>query len=387
MGDQSRLHYDPLATETLLNPYPIYKQLREKAPVFWHEGMKSWVLTRYADCREVLRDYEIFARDERRLGKEIPDVSHNVQSLDPPENGPLRNLLMKAFTNQNIEGIRRQVHDLIEDIFEKQSMKAEFDFMAELSAPLSLSLTSVLLGVEEPDLQEYVAISEAIAHQMDSGLIPEHREPGNRARKKLNDLVDEWFATEGQPGIVSYIRSHRHKAQVPEHYVRNTTGNMFNASFGTLFATFGNVALTLLEQPTVLERLRDTSLLDTGIDELIRYDGPAQGTSRIATQTTMIGETVIERGDIVLTLLAAANRDPEAFPDPDALILDRSDTPHLGFGWGPHTCVGTVFGKLAIRELILCMLARPDRLRLVGTPTRRPTATVRCIGVLPVSFR
>ncbi|CUB11028.1 Cytochrome P450 107B1 [Bacillus cereus] len=380
------LRYDPLDTETLLNPYPTYKRLRENAPVFWHEGMKSWVLTRYDDCKEVLRNYELFARDRRRVGGEIPDVRHNVQSLDPPDNVPLRSLLMKAFNSQDINNVREKIHQLIRDIFQKHTSMSEFDFMREVSAPLSLSMTSIMLGVEEPDLDSYLEISEAIARQMDSGLNPENAAPGNQAREKLNELVDKWFEAKDKPGIVSYIRHNAQDANVPEHYIRNTTGTMFNASFGTLYAAFGNVVLALLEHPEVLGRLQDKSLIDTGVDELIRFDGPAQGTSRIATRTTKIRDTVIQRGDIVLTLFAAANRDPEVFPEPDSIVLERSRNPHLGFGWGPHVCVGTFFGKLAIKELILCLLEEKSRLQLVRKPTRRVTATVRSIELLPVSF-
>ncbi|MEB3057451.1 cytochrome P450, partial [Bacillus pseudomycoides] len=113
MLQKIELKYDPLDPETLLNPYPIYKKLRENAPVYWHEGMKSWVLTRYDDCKEVLRNHEVFTTDRRRVGVEIPDVRHNVQSLDPPDNIPLRNLLTRAFNSQDINNVREKIHVLI----------------------------------------------------------------------------------------------------------------------------------------------------------------------------------------------------------------------------------------------------------------------------------
>jgi cytochrome P450 len=162
---------------------------------------------------------------------------------------------------------------------------------------------------------------------------------------------------------------------------------MFNASYGTVFATAGNVALTLLEHPEAMEALQDPQLLTTGVDELIRFDGPAQGTSRVATRRTTISGTTIEPGPIVLTLMAAANRDPEEFPRPEELLLNRTPNRHLSFGWGPHSCLGAVFGRLAVRELVRGLLAAPQRLRLAGVPTRRRTATVRSLDALPVTFR
>lgn len=181
--DSAVLTYDPLHPDTLENPYPIYKKLRETTPIFWHERMKSWVLTRHDDCMKVLQDSDLFALDMRRVGVEISDVRKNLQSLDPPENGPLRALMMKAFKSQDIENIRAKIRTSINSTFQKQETYKEFDWMKEVSAPLALSLTSILLGVEEPELELYMEISDAIAYQMDSGLSPENFEPGEQARK------------------------------------------------------------------------------------------------------------------------------------------------------------------------------------------------------------
>ncbi|WKX68676.1 cytochrome P450 [Streptomyces sp. XD-27] len=135
-----------------------------------------------------------------------------------------------------------------------------------------------------------------------------------------------------------------------------------------------------------LVRACDERLLTTGVDEIIRFDGPAQGTSRVAVRTTTIQGVTIEPGQVVMTALAAANRDPEEFPRPHELVLDRNPNRHLAFGWGAHACVGAVFGRLAIRELVRCLLRAPRPLRPAGTPVRRRTATVRSMELLPVAF-
>ncbi|UQA61793.1 cytochrome P450 [Polyangium aurulentum] len=381
------LRYDPLDPGTLSDPYPLYAELRKNTPVFWHEQMQSWVLTRYRDCREVLRNYELFARDRRRVGEDVPEFRQSVQSMDPPEQSPLRTLLLNSLRAQDLDEISRRSRLQIEGLFARLADRAEFDFMSEVAAPIALTITSDLLGVEEPELKSYMALSDAIARRMDAGLLPSTIEAGDRARNQLNALVDAWLEGEERPGVLASVRRNAGKAQVPEHYIRNTTGVVFNASYGTLFATLGNVVLTLLQRPDALERLRDKSLLAPGVDELIRFDGPAQGTSRVATKRTTIGDTVIEPGQIVMTLLASANRDPEEFPRPDELVLDRSPNRHLAFGWGPHACLGAMFGRIALRELIVGLLATPAPLRLAGTPTRRRTATVRSMDVLPVTFR
>lgn len=383
----STARYDPLDPDMLKSPYVQYAHLRETTPVFWHEQMESWVLTRYRDCRDVLRDYDLFARDRRRVGEDVPEFRQSVQSLDPPAQTSLRGLFINSLRAQDFEGIGRRARVKIAEIFDRLSGRMEFNWMTEVAAPVSLSITAELLGVDEPELGPYVQISDALARRMDSGLLSSTVPVGDQARKDFNAIVDSWFEVYDRPGTLHDVRENAAKAKLPEHYIRNTTSVTFNASFGTVYATAGNVALTLLQHPEALEQLRDESLLDTAVDELIRFDGPAQGTSRVATRRTTIGDTVIEAGQTVLTLMAAANRDPEQFSRPDELVLDRSPNKHLGFGWGPHACLGTLFGQLAVKQLVLGLLDAPEPLKLAGDPVRRGTATVRSLDVLPVTFR
>jgi cytochrome P450 len=381
------LQYDPLSPETLADPYPLYAELREKQPIFWHEQMQSWVVSRYSDCREVLRNHELFARDRRRVGQEVPEFQQSVQTLDPPAQKPLRSLFVNTLRSQDTGSIGLRAQQQIARIFERNLDEDRFDWMSEVAAPVSLSISADLMGVEEPELLSYVAVSEALARRMDAGLRPQVIAPGDDARKKFNAIVDAWFESQDRPGALKAIRAEAARAGVPEHYVRNTTAVTFNASFGTLYATAGNVALTLLQHPAVLAQFHDGSLLAPGVHELIRFDGPAQGTSRFAMRRTVIQGQVIEPGQTVLTLTAAANRDPEQFPSPDEIILGRRPNQHLGFGWGPHACLGQLFGELSVAALVAGLLQAPRPLRLAGEPTRRTTATVRSLARLPVTFR
>lgn len=383
------VEYNPLDPQTLENPYPLYRELRESSPVFWHEVMNSWVLTRYNDCREVLRNNELFARDRRRVGAEVPEYLQNLQTLDPPEQTPLKTVLLNSLRSQDLKGIGLRAHGEIGELFGELSTRTEFDWIHDVAAPVALSITSTLFGVEQPPVEFYVPLSDAIARRMDIGLMPEREAPGNDAKQKLNSLVAMWYAAdEVNDGVLSTIRRTAGEAGVPEHYVRNTTGVMFNASYGTLFATVSNIALTLIRHPEALHLLResdDPRLLDTAVDELIRFEGPAQGTSRVATERTEIAGTVIDAGQVVLTLIGSANRDPEEFERPEELVLDRSPNRHLAFGWGVHGCLGVVFGRIAVKSLIECLLEAPA-LKLAGVPKRRTTATVRSMDYLPVAF-
>jgi cytochrome P450 len=217
-----------------------------------------------------------------------------------------------------------------------------------------------------------------------AGLIP----PGEEGRARLAALVAQWLATAKEGGLLAELRKIGGKVDIPGHYVENSVGMIFNASYGTLFATLGNVALTLAQHPEAVEELRshgDRKFLETAVDELIRYDGPAQGTSRLATREVTIGGTRVQPGEVVLTLLASANRDPDEFDRPEELVLDRAPNRHLAFGWGVHGCIGALFGRAVVQELIIC-LRDSSQLVLTGKPVRRTTATVRSMDLLPVKF-
>lgn len=377
--------YNPLSIEMLEDPYPHYAWLQRHHPIFWHEVMECWVVTRYRDCREVLRDHKRFATDWTHTGEVVPPARQNLQSLDPPAQAPLRSLIMNAMHAQDMAAIRRRARENVDRLLDGLRARPLFEWMGEVAAPVALSITADLLGVDEPELADYADISEGLALRMDAGLRPENAVFGDEARARLNALADRWFAEPAPDGFLRAVKDGASRVEVPLHFVHNSVGMMFNASFGTVYATAGNVLLTLLRHPEAITALADERLLVSGVDELIRFDGPAQGTSRVAIQPTELHGVTVEPGQVVMTALAAANRDPDEFPEPDQLLLDRNPNRHLGFGWGVHACVGSAFGQLAIQEVVAALVAAPP-LRLVGEPLRRHTATVRSIAELPVSF-
>ncbi|MFG2298074.1 cytochrome P450 [Streptomyces sp. NPDC048603] len=378
------ISYEPLDWSTIVDPYPVYAELRDRAPVFWHEQMQSWVLTRYPDCRDVLRNHELWARDLRRLGAEVPDERLNIQYQDPPEQAKLRALIVNAMRTPDTRDICRRARPDLEGHFERLGDREEFDLMSEVAAPLALQITCDLVGVEPPALETYVRIFEGLTRRMDSGLDPSHAEPGEKVGLELHAMMKAWFEQTRLPGMIASLRESPHTKSMPDTYVRNTVSAVFNASYSTVYASTGAVVLTLLEQPHVLDQLRDRSLMATGVAELIRFCSPAQGTSRVATERTRIGDTTIERGESVVTLFAAANRDPEYFERPDELVLDRSPNRHLGFGWGPHICAGAQLATDWLCELIEFLNEQPQELTLAGKPVYMRSATLRNLESLPV---
>ncbi|MEQ1871695.1 MAG: cytochrome P450 [Vicinamibacterales bacterium] len=379
--------YNPIAIDTINHPQPVYDEMLAEHPVHWHEQMQCWVVARYDDCRLVLTNHEIYARDWRRVGEELPAFKQSVQSMDPPEQTLLRNLLLNVIKAQPIVDICQRGCELVSRRLAELADADSFDFQREISAPYGLFVVARLLGVPEPNLEEFGRLSEAIARRMDAGLDPSTAEEGDAARHQLYDLVDDWFEQDTTTGVVSVLKAQVAEAGLADHLVRNTVGIVFNAGYSTAYATTGNATLTLLNHPAALARLRDRAIVPSGVEELVRFEGPAQGTSRVATRDTELAGVRIRRGEVVLALFAAANRDPRQFDRPGDLLLDRTPNRHLGFGWGPHACLGALLGQQSLAEYVSCLANLERPLELAGTPRRRRTATLRCLEYLPVRVR
>ncbi|MCX5201132.1 cytochrome P450 [Streptomyces sp. NBC_00237] len=386
------VQYNPLDAATLADPYRVYAELRSTTPIFWHDQMECWVLTRYKDCQSVLLNPEVFATDWRRAGETVAEPWLSLQTLDPPEHAPLRSLFMNALRGRDLNAIGARGEALVDSALDNLGDKAEFDLIPEVIAPLALATISDLLGIQCPELSTFSNISDTIVRSMDASLEPddktraELRKQGIEARAQLSSLVESWFEADPNPGMLADVTSKRDSVAVPDHFVRNTVRVVFQSGYSSIVSGAGNAMLALLQHPESVEKLRDPELFATGFDELMRYDCSVQGTSRMATRSTTIGDTAIERGDVVLVLFGAANRDPAQFPRPDELLLDRKPNQHMAFGRGPHTCVGNLFTQVTLQALIKSVLRRSTPLRLAAEPVRRRTATMRYLDTLPVTF-
>jgi len=382
----SATEFDPLSPAMLENPFGVYAELQEKNPVFWHEKVGAWIITRYEDCRDVLMNAELFVRDPRRVGEVSGDTDASIQTLEAERQSELRRLIIGSIHSQDLKEIGASVRSCVDRIFSGVAAEPSFDWMVEVAAPLAGTITAEFLGVRQPDPRIFKAIGEGMARKFDADLGENDAEAGRRIREGFGALVDMWLNAEDTHGTMLTLKERAAELGVPLPVIKNSVGLLFIGSYGTIYASSGNLVRLLIERPDVHQELRNPDLLSTGIDEFVRYDGPTQATSRVATRTTEIRGVTIKQGDPVFIVLAAANRDPEQFPRPHELVLDRKPNKHLGFGWGPHSCVGSLFGQLALGELVRALNDAPP-LRLTGTPVRLPTTTVRSIAELPVSFR
>jgi cytochrome P450 len=379
----TRIAFDPLAPETINDPYRMYERLRID-PTHWHEPLNAWILTRYEDCLSVLRAPEHFASDLRRVGLPIPATAVSIQSLDPPEHTTVRRLLAAGLRAQDMDALEQATVRRTEKMLDSLVDVGDFDFVSEFASPLALATICQVVGIDPPERRSFAKISEAIVRSMDSGLVPEAASPGMDARAALDAMIRWWSRNGRRDGLLSYMLGHHVEAEVPNSVVLNTVRVVLHAGYDSVVRLLSNALLALLRHPPALGAAASAGLSSTAVEELVRYDGPVQATSRTCVHDLEFGRRRLRQGHDVVLLFGAANRDPERIDAPHELLLERSPIPHLGFGAGIHACAGAQLAKMLCRIALTALTARHPAVRLAGDPVHSPTATMRGPNRLPV---
>jgi cytochrome P450 len=393
-GASERVFYDPFQPDTRLDPYPLYRQLRTSEPVQWNEFVQIWTLTRYADVTAVLRDNRLSAdrtrsdRFQRPPGREI---YQSMLTLDPPDHTRLRTLVNKAFTPASVERLRPRVQVLVDEILSAAAERGRMEVISELAYPLPVTVIAEMLGIPPEDHQVFKDWSATLAANLDPIRSGELREAAFEARDALAEYLSEVVERRRRrPGddLISGLLAAEELGDVLTHRELLTMCNLLLiAGHETTVNLIGNGLRALLANPDQFQRLQqDSGLIETAVEELLRFDGPVQLTGRVVVEATSVAGVQMKAGQFVMLLLGAANRDPEQFPDPDRLDLGRRPNQHLGFGRGIHFCLGAPLARLEGQVVLGAMVSRFPGLRLDGDPVQRDTVTLRGLEALPVAF-
>jgi cytochrome P450 len=393
--------YHLLDPEVLADPYPLYRRLRDEAPVLWDPYLHAWVVTRYADVSHVLHRFRAARTpDPDRLealgmGKLTPIAAVMVRQmlfLDPPEHGRVRRLASAAFTPRRVAHLREHIRQITEGLVDDLAARGErFDVMTGLANPLPAIVTAEMLGVPTSDHVLLKSWSQDFAEMLGNF----QHNPG-RAKKTLQSVEEmvAYFraavardATHPTEGLINALAT----AEVDgdrlseEEIVANVIVTMVGGQ-ETTTNLIGNGLLTLLRQPDQLERLRsEPTLMPSAVEELLRYESPSQHTARLAPPGAVLGGKEIPEGAAVIAVMGAANRDPERFGDPDRIELDRQDNRHLAFGWAAHFCFGAPLARMEGQIAFETLLARYPELSLADEAVRwRPNLGLRGLTELHV---
>ncbi|HEV2758592.1 MAG TPA: cytochrome P450, partial [Acidimicrobiales bacterium] len=389
----------PMLPENRGDPYRIYRFIREREPVH-HAPDGSWVLTRYDHSAALLRDPR-FSTNPALLtvGPDVEAMSpvRQVGSslmmfLDPPDHTRLRSLVSQAFTPRMVESLRPRIQSLVDELLDAVVETGEMDVLEDFAYPLPTVVICELLGVPAEDRHQFKAWSADASRLLDGYLDKAAMDRGMVAGMYLfqyfTDLVRERRAEPRNDLLSAMLAAEDDGERLSHAELLSTATLLFIAGFETTMNLVGNGTLALLRNPDQLARLRnDRSLIRTGVEELLRYDGPVHVTARIATQDVEIGGEVVREGEQAVAILGAANRDPDQFPDPDRLDVARTPNRHLGFGGGPHFCLGAALARMEGQIAFDTMLRRLPDMELATTePTYRDHYVIRGLDELRVHF-
>jgi len=391
-----------LEPEVLANPYPLYHKLRSEDPVHWDRFLHTWVVTRYPDVLNVLHSFsadrtptpeQLTAMGLSGLNPIAKVMVKQMLFMDAPAHTRLRGLASAAFTPRKVEILREHIQEIADDLLDRVETRGHMDVIADFAAPMPAIVTAEMLGVPTEDHVNLKKWSTDFAEmlgnfQHNPDRIPRVLESTNNLTDYFQAAIDRMRHNPREGLIHSFMTAEIDGDRLTdEEIVANCIVTMVGGQ-ETTTNLIGNGLLTLIRNPEQLAQLRDDpSLITSAVEELLRYESPSQHTGRIAREDVQIGDKEIRKGQAVMAIMAAANRDPERFPDPDQLILDRSDNKHLAFGWSSHFCFGAPLARMEGQIAFETLLRRLPNLELVPEPlTWRNNSGLRGLMALPVNF-
>ncbi|MEV4258555.1 cytochrome P450 [Spirillospora sp. NPDC049652] len=369
----------------LADPHRVFDELRSHDPVAWHEGLGTWLLTRHADCAQVLRDTARFGSDPRRAGVAMPPQAVSIQTLDPPGHTAARRPLVDALRELDRTEVAPMVAERTRAFLDRLAGRSSFDIVTEFCEPLAVSTICRYLRVPEPDPAWFAPAAETVAAGMDAGVFPDRLEPAMAAKAELSALTDGWLADPPPDGIVRVIADTVKAGELDRAVAANTLRVLLHAGYTSASKLLSLAVAALLERPGALAAFAaDPS--PRAVDELVRHCSPVQALGRVCVAPAELGGRRIEPGQDVTLFLGAANRDPARFDDPHRLRLDRHPNPHLGFGRGAHSCLGAPFAAVQARVVLTVLAEHSASLRALGAPEYRVALTLRSPARLQVAL-
>lgn len=396
------LLYNPLDPGVHADPYPHYRLLRERDPVHV-SPFGFWALSRYSDAARVLRDPRFGSGlDEEGLiammlggpgSATVTEFARWMLFRDPPDHTRLRSLVSKAFTPRAVEVFRPRIQQIVDGLIDNVLPTGKMNVIGDLAFPLPVTVISELLGLPIEDQGRCREWTNAIAQALDPVDDPQMRTRADSAVLEMSEYIAGKVAQRrrslGDDLLSSLITAEEQGARLSEDELVSTVGLLFGAGHETTLNLIGNGLLALLRHPEQLRRLRaEPNLIQSAIEELLRYDSPVQLIGRTARADVEIGGRMIAEGEPVILLVGAANRDPMQFSNPDSLDVARPGVRHLSFGGGIHFCLGAILARTEAQICIATVLRRLPGLELESSrPEWREHITLRGLKSLPVRFR
>ena len=378
---ESGVSYDPTSDRIRNNPYDTYDRMRDKDPVHRMRLINAWVLTRYEDVDMVLRDHRRFLKDD-----EIIEYRSMLNS-NPPDHTRLRAIVSKAFTPRSVAELYPRIERMVSGLLDDLEGEERIDLIEKFAFPIPITVIAEMLGVPSEDMDIFEAWSNDISLVIEPYQTEEQEARVTRASEELFEYFEgimEQRRREPQDDMITALMNAEEEGDKLTHdELLGTLLLLLVAGNETTRNLIGNGTLALLRHPDQLQRLRDNpDLLDSAVNELLRYDSPVQLDGRIAQEDLEIAGTQIQAGERVISAIGAANRDPAAFTNPNAVDIGRREKSHISFGRGIHHCLGAPLAIMEGRIAFAALLDRYSSISLVSEPEFREQIVLRGVEEL-----
>lgn len=397
MTIQSQLTFDPYSEEFFASPHEIYRRMRTEAPVYYHEDLDFYALTRYEDVAAAARDFQTYSSAGgldlamMRSGQEPPPA---ILYLDPPEHGRMRGLVNKAFTPRSVEAQRNTVIETVQRCLSNANPR-RFDVVQDFSAIFPGEVITSMVGVPAPGRQQFREFVQVALSYQPGQTAPDETTVTMmlNAAAYCYNLVQERRAQPQDDMISTLIEAEIERGDGEKTSLSDDEITLFAMLVGgagteTVTKLVANAVAAFARHPDQWQMLyEDRTKIPAAVEEVLRYDSPVLYTLRRTTKDVTLHGVTIPAGKPVFLCEVAANRDPDVFNDPDVFDIDRDHTraQHLALGYGVHSCLGAALGRMETVIALDHLLDFMPRYEVIWDECRRVNAsTVAGWGQLPV---
>ncbi len=361
--------FNPFDDDTRRNPFALYARARREYPVYVHEGTPIVSVFRYDDVQAILKDATTWSSRFAPPPGMDPNLFPEPSMLgqDPPQHTRLRSLVNQAFTPRMIRRLEPRMDEIAHELLDRALEQREVDFVQALTYPLPVVIIAEIIGIPPEDREQFKLWSDAAVENLGTALFA----PPEVARlAKLNQLLAEmggYFselaaARRRQPRedlLTGLVQAEVEGSKLTQEEMIRMLVLLLVAGNETTTTLIGNTVLELLAHPDELRRLRaEPGLVESAIEEVLRYASPVQLDPRRATRAVKLHGHTIEPNQVAVSWIGSANRDDAVFPDPDRFDIGREDNRHLAFGFGVHYCLGANLARLEAQVALRALLQR-----------------------------
>ena len=373
--------YDPTTADFQVHMHEIYRQLRDEHPVYRDPDQSFYALSRFQDVWKAVHDWETFSSDGVA---EAQALMPQMIYMDPPRHTSLRALVSRAFTPHRIAAIEPRIRVVARGLVDGFASSGRGDLVHDLAAPLPSTIMGELIGVPDEHLETFRSWTEQF---VGITAVEDFAEAAANIYGLFGDLL---AARRRQPTgdlMSALIDASVDGQQLSDEELLGFCFLLLIAGNDTTTSLIGNGSELLARHPEQRAALvADPSLLPTAIEEMLRIESPTQALPRTAMRDVVFHDTEIPAGSRVILVWGAANLDEREFADPERFHIRRAITRHLGFGHGPHFCLGASLARLEARIAFEELLSRVPEYELGGEPTRFTSTWARAFQSLPLQF-